>query len=49
MAGPPEQMGQEDAFLKALPQTQRLSKAGINLYAASKDGQTKLVFYVPVE
>ena len=46
MAGPPEQMAQEDAFLKALPQTQRLSKAGINLYATSKDGQTKLVFYV---
>ncbi|OQY07826.1 MAG: hypothetical protein B6I25_00725 [Planctomycetales bacterium 4572_13] len=49
MAGPPEQMKQEAAFLKALPQTNRLSKAGINLYAASADGQTELVFFVPVE
>lgn len=49
MAGSPEQMKQEDTFLKALPQTEQLSKAGINLYAASGDGRTKLVFYVPVE
>ncbi len=49
MAGPPEQMKQEDAFLKALPRTDRLSKAGINLCAASEDGKTELVFYVPVE
>jgi heat shock protein HslJ len=49
MAGPQEQMKQEDTFLKALPQTERLSKAGINLYAASKDGRIQLVFYVPVE
>lgn len=49
MAGLPQQMKQEDAFLKALPRTNRLSKAGINLYAASADGQTKLVFFVPVE
>lgn len=49
MAGRPQQMKQEDAFLKALPRTNRLSKAGINLYAASADGQAELVFYVPVE
>ena len=49
MAGPPEQMKQEDAFLKALPRTNRLSKTGINLYAASADGKTELVFYVPVK
>ena len=49
MAGPPEQMKQEDAFLKALPRTKRLSKAEINLYAASADGQTELVFYVLVK
>jgi len=49
MAGPPEQMKQEDVFLKALPKTKRLSKTGINLYAASDEGKTELVFYVPVE
>lgn len=49
MAGSPEQMKQEDAFLKALPQTERLSTAGINLYAATADGKTELVFYVPVK
>ena len=49
MAGPPEQMKQEETFLKLLPKTNRLSAAGINLYASSKDGKTKLVFYVPVE
>ena len=49
MAGPPEQMKQEDAFLKALPRTNRLSKSKNNLYAASTDGQTELVFFVPVE
>ena len=46
MAGPPQQMKQEDAFLKALPRTEWLSKAGSNLYAVSDDGQTTLVFYV---
>jgi heat shock protein HslJ len=45
MAGPPEQMQQEDAFLKALPRTKWLSKAGSNLYATSDDGKTRLVFY----
>jgi heat shock protein HslJ len=49
MAGPPEQMTQEDMFLKALPKTDRLSKGGIHLYATSTDGKTKLTFYVPVE
>lgn len=49
MAGSPEQMKQEDAFLKALPQIEQLSTAGINLYAAGADGKTELVFYVPVE
>jgi heat shock protein HslJ len=46
MAGSPQQMEQEDAFLKALPRTERLSKAESNLYAVSEDGKTKLVFYV---
>ena len=46
MAGPPEQMKQEDSFLKALPQTEQISTAGSNLYAISEDGQTRLVFYV---
>jgi heat shock protein HslJ len=49
MAGSPEQMKQEDTFLKSLPKTNRLSTSGINLYAASEDGQIKLIFYVPVE
>lgn len=49
MAGPPEQMKQEDIFLKAIAKTARLSKSGIYLYAASEDGQTELIFYVPVE
>jgi len=49
MAGPPEQMKQETVFLKTLPKTKRLNKAGINLHAASADGQTELIFYVPVE
>ncbi len=49
MAGPPPQMKQESVFLKALPRTNRLSKAGINLYAASSDGETELVFYVLVK
>jgi heat shock protein HslJ len=48
MAGPPEQMKQEDTFLKKLPKTSQLSVSGINLYAASEDGQIKLIFYVPV-
>jgi len=46
MAGSPQQMEQEDAFLKALPRTEWLSKAGSNLNAVSEDGKTKLVFYV---
>ena len=46
MAGPQQQMKQEDAFLKALPRTEWLSTAGSNLYAVSDDGQTALVFYV---
>ena len=46
MAGPPQQMKQENTFLKALPQTEWLSKTGSNLYAVSDDGQTTLVFYV---
>ena len=46
MAGPQQQMSQENAFLKTLPRTQWLSKTGSNLYAVSDDGQTKLVFYV---
>jgi heat shock protein HslJ len=45
MAGSPEQMQQEDTFLKALPRTEWLSKAGSNLYATSDDGKTRLVFY----
>ena len=49
MAGPPQRMKQEDAFLKALPRTNRLSKAGQNLYAVSQDGKTSLVFYGPAE
>ena len=46
MAGSPQQMEQEDAFLKALPRTEWLSKAESNLHAVSEDGKTKLVFYV---
>ena len=46
MAGSPQQMEQEDAFLKALPRTEWLSKAESNLHAISEDGKTKLVFYV---
>ena len=49
MAGPPPQMKQEDAFLKVLPQTDRLSKDGIHLYATNEEGKTELVFYVQVE
>jgi heat shock protein HslJ len=49
MAGPPELMNQENAFLKALPMTERFSQSGIRLYAVSADGSTELVFYVPVE
>lgn len=45
MAGSAEQMQQEDIFLKSLPRTQWLSKAGSNLYATSDDGKTRLVFY----
>ena len=48
MAGSPEQMKQEDAFLKALPKTERMSKSGIRLYFVSADEKTQLVFYVPV-
>ena len=49
MAGPENLMKQEDAFLKALTRTERLSVEGINLYALTADGQTELVFYVPVK
>jgi len=49
MAGPENLMKQEDAFLKALTRTERLSVEGINLYALGADGRTELVFYVPVK
>jgi len=49
MAGPPESMKQETMFLKILQETDRLARSGIRLYATSKDGNSELVFYVPVE
>jgi ABC-type Na+ transport system ATPase subunit NatA/heat shock protein HslJ len=49
MAGPQDLMDQEDAFLKALPQTDRLSKDGMYLHASNEDEKIKLIFYVPVE
>jgi len=48
MAGPPDFMKQENIFLRALPKTELLSLKGIRLHAATKDGKTELVFYVPV-
>jgi glyoxylase-like metal-dependent hydrolase (beta-lactamase superfamily II) len=49
MAGPPEFMKQETVFLNVLPKTELLSFEGIRLYASTKDGNTELVFYVPVQ
>lgn len=49
MAGPPDAMKQESDFLNALQQTSRLSTEKIYLYIQTPDGQTELVFYVPVE
>lgn len=49
MAGPENLMKQEDAFLKALTMSERLSVEGIHLFALSADGRTELVFYVPVK
>ncbi|HML76099.1 MAG TPA: META domain-containing protein [Anaerohalosphaeraceae bacterium] len=49
MAGPENLMKQEDAFLKALASTERLSVEGVHLFALSADGRTELVFYVPVK
>jgi heat shock protein HslJ len=49
MAGPEELMKQEDAFLSALPKTEHISIEGIRLYAYSRDRQTEIVFYVPVQ
>ena len=36
-------------FLKVLPKTERLRREGIHLYVSTQDGQTELVFYVPVK
>ena len=49
MAGPENLMKQETVFLKALPLTQKASIEGIFLTLTSDDGNTKLLFYVPVE
>ena len=49
MAGPEEHMKQEGTFLKVLSETERLRREGIHLYVSTKDGQTELVFYVPVK
>ncbi len=49
MAGPQELMKQEEIFLKVLPKTDRLSFEGIRIYVYTKDGQTELTFYVPVQ
>ena len=46
MAGPPERMNQETAFLEALPRARRLSLEGIHLHAQSADEQVKLIFSV---
>ena len=48
-AGPPEIMEQEDLFLKALRKTDSISMERIYLYMQSSDGQTELIFYVPVK
>jgi len=48
MAGPPEFMKQESAFLNVLPKTEKISFEGIRIYASTRDGKTQLVFYVPV-
>lgn len=49
MAGPPELMEQEKSFLNALQKTESFSVERIYLYIQASDGQTKLIFYVPVE
>ena len=49
MAGPLVLMQQEDAFVKALPQTEQISVSGIRLYACNKNRSTELVFFVPVK
>lgn len=48
MAGTEEMMKQENTYFKALPLTEQMTIEGIHLYLSSKDNQTELVFYVPV-
>lgn len=48
MAGPEQQMKQELIFLSSFQSIEQLSTEGIHLYASTKNRQTELVFYVPV-
>lgn len=49
MAGPPVLMKQEAAFMKALPQTARMTASDVQLVMTSADGRTELVFAAQVQ